>query len=359
MGNISKNLSVNAHLAKGDNMFRKDSIRILTPFIIIFVLFVSGCAQATQPVSTENIVPTPITTDIGDAVDAPDIYSNPETFLPALLQALIAQDTGKLQQWMTNPFLTGTWRFDQSETSPAEALDSLYTDQLGTKIQLELVKDTDLKALLGGIDPLSIPGSESGVMYAYLVSGWGKDGSDEAILFVTKEPADSLKWHGWMQIKGGFSGARTGGIQAYTNDALGFSVFLPKEYEVVNPSDSEVLFLAPGEGHPSDDRAAAFVFVEPLNGRTAEQVATQLAEDNKSVMGAGYTGANITVMEIDGEVAYSVDRLTGQDINRRVFMDHNDLLYWMMFVPDNPQASAYQQMEDLYAMIVNTFHFTQ
>ena len=340
-------------------MVYKQSIHILTPLLLIFALFLSGCAQAIQPVTTDEIVPTPVTSDSTDAVDNPDIFVDPEFFLPALLQALTAHDTGKLQQWMTNPFLTGTWRFDQSETSPAEALDSLYTDQLGTKIQLELVKDTDLKALLGGIDPLSIPGSESGVMYYYLVSGWGKDGGDEAILFITKQPDDSLKWHGWLQIKGGISGARIGGIQAYTDDALGFSVIVPKDYEVVNASDNEVMFMAPGEGHPSDDRAAAFINVEPANGRTAEQVATEISEDNKSVMGPGYTGGDITVMEIDGEAAYSVGGLTGQDLNRRLYIVHNDQLYWMIFVPDNPQAAAYLQMEDVYAMIVNTFQFTQ
>jgi len=340
-------------------MVYKQTIRILTPLLLIFALFLSSCAQAIQPVTTNENAPTPVTTDSVDAVDNPDIFADPEFFLPALLQALSAHETGKLQQWMTNPFLESTWRFNQSEISPDEAIYFLYADQLGTENKLELVKDVDLKTLMGGIDPLSIPGSESGVMYAYLVSGWGKDGCDEAILFITMEPADNLKWHGWMQIKGGFSGASIGGIQPYTDDALGFSVFLPKDYEVLHPSDSEVMFLAPGEGHPSDDRAGAFIFVEPVNGRTAEQVAIAISEDNKSVMGPGYTGGDITVMEIDGEPAYSVGGLTGQDINRRLYMVHNDQLYWMMFVPDTTLAPAYQQMEDLYAMIVNTFHFTR
>jgi len=340
-------------------MVYKQTIRILTPLLLIFALFLSSCAQAIQPVTTNENAPTPVTTDSVDAVDNPDIFADPEFFLPALLQALSAHETGKLQQWMTNPFLESTWRFNQSEISPDEAIYFLYADQLGTENKLELVKDVDLKTLMGGIDPLSIPGSESGVMYAYLVSGWGKDGRDEAILFITMEPADNLKWHGWMQIKGGFSGASIGLIQPYTDDALGFSVFLPKDYEVLHPSDSEVMFLAPGEGHPSDDRAGAFIFVEPVNGRTAEQVAIAISEDNKSVMGPGYTGGDITVMEIDGEPAYSVGGLTGQDINRRLYMVHNDQLYWMMFVPDTTLAPAYQQMEDLYAMIVNTFHFTR
>jgi hypothetical protein len=339
-------------------MVTKQTFHLFTPLLLIFALFLSSCAQATQPATTIENVPNSVTPGATDAVDSPDSFADPETFLPALLQALTAHDTGKLQQWMTNPFLESAWRSNQSEISPDEAIYFLYADQLGTDNKLELVKDADLKTLLGGIDPLSIPGSKSGVMYAYLVSGWGKDGSDEAILFITMEPADSLKWHGWMQIKGGFSGARIGGIQAFTDDALDFSMFLPKDYEVLHPSDSEVIFLAPGEGHPSDDRAAATIFVEPANGRTAEQVATAIAEDNKSVMGPGYTGGDITVMEIDGEPAYSVGGLTGQDINRRVYIVHNDMLYWMMFVPDNPQAAAYLQMEDVYAMILNTLNFT-
>jgi hypothetical protein len=45
-------------------------------------------------------------------------------------------------------------------------------------------------------------------------------------------------------------------------------------------------------------------------------------------------------------------------------MVHNDTVYHMTFMPDDPQAGegyqrAYQQMEDLYAMIVNTFDFIQ
>lgn len=340
-------------------MVHRQTIRILTPLLLIFALFLSGCAQAIQPVTTNENVPTPVTTVSADAIDNPNSFADPEFFLPALLQALTAHDTGKLQQWMTNPFLESTWRFNQSEISPDEAIYFLYADQLGTENKLELVKDADLKALLGGVDPFSIPGSESGVMYAYLVSGWGKDASDAAILFITMDPADNLKWHGWLQVKRGFSEAWLGGIQAYTNDALGFSLYQPKDYEVIFPNDNEVMFLAPGEGHPSDDRAAAFIYVEPANGRTAEQVATEIAEDNKSVMGPGYTGGDITVMEIDGEPAYSVGGLTGQDINRRLYMVHNDQLYWMMFVPDTTLAPAYQQMEDLYFMIVNTFRFTQ
>jgi hypothetical protein len=345
--------------AIGDHMSAKPTFRYLFLLVMMTVLVLSSCAPLTQPSVTVPIVPPTTLPTPTVEVDEPNIFADPAFFLPALLQALASHDTSNLSQWMTDPFLTGTWRIGKQEISPINALDMLYTDQLGAQSNLQVLKDVDLKTLLGGVDPLSIPGSESGVMFAYLVSGWGKDGSDEAILFITMEPADNLKWHGWMQVRGGFSGDRIGGIQAFTSNDHGFSVFLPKDYEVSNPNESEVMFLAPGEGHPSDDRAAAFVFVEPADGRTAEQVATEIAQDNKSVMGAGYTGGNITVLEIDGEAAYSVNELTGQDMNRRVYIVHNDQLYWLLFIPDNKQAAAYLQMEDLYAMVINTFNFTR
>jgi len=340
-------------------MLRKQPIRILPLLSLIAMLVLSSCAPLIQPVTTSGTAPTPILTEVKGGVDNPNVFVDPAVLQAALLQVLAAHDTENLQQWMTDPFFTGTWRGDRFDTSPADALKSLYADQLGAEIHLEPVKNADLKALLGGTDPLSIPSGEAGVMYAFLVSGWGKDGRDEAILFITLQADDNLKWHGWMQIRGGFSGARLGGIQPYKNDALGFSLYLPKGCEVPDPNASAVLFLAPGVGHPDENRAGAFISVEPANGRTAEQVATQLAEKTKVEMGAGYTGAAITVMDIDGEPAYSVSGLPGQDVNRQLFMVHNDLLYSLMFVPDSPRAAAYSQMEDMYAMIVNTFHFTK
>lgn len=65
-------------------------------------------------------------------------------------------------------------------------------------------------------------------------------------------------------------------------------------------------------------------------------------------------------MSIDGEKALVVKGLPGQDPNLQLFMVHNDLLYHMIFAPDDPQSVvAYRQMEDVYAMIVNTFHFAK
>jgi hypothetical protein len=41
-------------------------------------------------------------------------------------------------------------------------------------------------------------------------------------------------------------------------------------------------------------------------------------------------------------------------------MVRGDRLYHMTFSPNDSRAGkAYEQMQDLYAMIINTFHFTK
>ncbi len=238
--------------------------------------------------------------------------------------------------------------------SAAEALKSLYSEQLGPESKLALVSDADLKALMGGNDPLSIPGSDAGVTEAFLVSGWGKDGLDEAILFIARQAADDLKWRGWMRVQGGFSGARLGGIQRYQNDLHGYSLYLPKGYQVLDENADETLLLAPGEGDPGM-RGSAFIFVEPANSRTTEQVV-------EAFIAQQVPGLNISIgpaMDIEGSQALVVEGLPGQDPNRQLFMVHGDQLYHMTFVPDSPQAAGYRQMLDIYAMVTNTFHLTK
>jgi len=217
------------------------------------------------------------------------------------------------------------------------------------------VKDADLKALMGELDPLSLPRGDAGVTEAVLVSGWGKDGRDEAILFIARTPDNSLKWHGWIEIKGGFSGARLGGIQTYANEAYGYRVYLPKWVEIQETSPSSVLIMAPGVGHPGQQRAAAFIDVEPANGRSVEEIVEQVKAD----LGPGFNIPPGTAMGLDKALAIVLSGLPGQDVNRQLFVVYNDLLVHITFVPDTPQVGTpYWQMEDLYAMIVNTFHFT-
>ena len=216
-------------------MYRKPIFRFLPLLFLISMLALTGCGLVTQPVTRSGTAPTPVVSYGKGGVDNPDVFVDPEAFRAALLQALYARDTARLQMWMTEPFLTGTWRADLSDTPPADALKAILDEELTAGSTLTLVKSADLKALMGGTDPLTIPRADAEVVEAFLVSGWGKDGRDEAILFVARQANNSLMWHGWMQVKGGFSGARLGGSLPYQNDAHGYSLYLPKNFQVETP----------------------------------------------------------------------------------------------------------------------------
>ncbi len=306
--------------------------------------------QPTSPPATSLLTQPPVETA------PPNLSASLEDFKAALLKAIMDQDTAKLASWMTAPFLTGGWRADGSDTSPEDALQDLYTNYLGADNHLEWVEDADLPALMGGLDPLSMPRPEAAVIEAALVSGWGLDGRDEAILFISRLPDGSYKWHGWIVIKGGFSGARLGGLQPYTNPANGYSFFVPKSYEILETDPTNVMILAPGEGHPGEGRAAAFIYVKPAGGQTVEQIVEQFKAD----IGPGFEILPGTALGLDKSLAIVLGGLPGQDSNRQLFTVYNDLLYNIYFVPDNPKVGEpYWQMEDLYAQIVNTFHFTK
>lgn len=313
-------------------------------------------AQPTSPPATPLLTQPPGEANQSPVEAAPsNLPSSLGDFKASLLQAMMDGDTIKLAGWMTFPFLTGGWRADASDASPEDALQILYTSYLGADNLLEWVEDVDLPALMGGFDPLSLPRPEAGVVEAALVSGWGLDGRDEAVLFLSRLPDGSFKWHGWIVVQGGFSGARLGGLQLYTNQAYGYSFFIPKSYEIVETDPSNVMILAPGEGHPGEERAAAFVYVKPAGGQTVEQIVEQFKAD----IGPDFELLPGTALGLDKALAIVLGGIPGQDSNRQLFSVYNDQLYNIYFVPDNPKVGeAYWQMEDLYAMIVNTFHFT-
>jgi hypothetical protein len=102
-------------------------------------------------------------------------------------------------------------------------------------------------------------------------------------------------------------------------------------------------------GHPG----GAWIAVESASGQTVEQV----VEAFRTYV-AGYDIPPATVMGIEDTQALVLSGMPGQDITRHVFMVRDDRLYHLTFTPEDPQlGEAYRQMEDLYAMIVNTFHF--
>jgi hypothetical protein len=140
--------------------------------------------------------------------------------------------------------------------------------------------------------------------------------------------------------------------QEYTNQDFGFSLYYPNGYEVQSTYHHSITFLAPQgtQGH----RERAFMQVELAGDQTAEWYASRVKEENANL------GTTITssTMDIDSQPAQILGRLPGQNLNRQVFIIYKGILYHLTFMPDDPQAGEdYQQMETLYAAIVNSLHF--
>ncbi len=325
---------------------------LLVMVVLVLPVLLSACGALTTPVRTSGEAPTPVVRVEPAGTDDPNVFVETQPFKAALLQAIQSRDEALLARLTAERFTSGWWRGEMGGLPQADALRELYQDQLGENIQLKVAPGVDLPLLMGGINPLDILRPEANVIDALVISGWGKDGTDEAILFISRLPDNSLRWAGTLVIKGGFTSPETGGVEPFINAAHGYQMHIPKGYEVHQPNPREIVILAPQgtEGH----RERAFISVEPAGGRTVDQITADL----KTSALADVAAQPGTVLGLDTEMALVFDRVPSQDLMRMLFVVHEDRLYKMIFIPQDENAgTAYNQMRSLYAVVVNTFQF--
>ncbi|RPJ44602.1 MAG: hypothetical protein EHM21_10090 [Chloroflexi bacterium] len=326
--------------------------------ILLLSTLTPACAPLLAPVRTSGEAPTPIVrsetapTDGAGEASPGNGFVELAPFQAALLQAIQSRDKAKLEPLMAENFASGWWRGEMGDLARADALRELYQDQLGDEIKLGVAPGVDLPLLMGGTNPLDIPRPEVNVVDAIVVTGWGKDGKDEAILFVSRQPDNALRWAGTLVVKGGFTSPETGGVEPFVNKENGYQLYLPKGFEVQQSLPNHISILAPRgtQGH----RERAFITVEPANGRTVEQIVAEL----KATALADVAGQPGTVMGLDSEMALIFDRVPSQEFMRMLYVVHEDRLYTMIFIPqDETQGAAYNQMRNLFAVVANTFKF--
>lgn len=139
----------------------------------------------------------------------------------------------------------------------------------------------------------------------------------------------------------------------YTNQDFGFSLYYPKGYEVERTFVQKITFLAP-QGTPGE-RGRGWLEVERGLDQDAAWYANQAKQENANLVGVQISSS---VKVIDGQQAYVLGRVPGQELNRQVFVVYEGLLYHLTFLPDDPQTGeAYQQMETLYAAVIDSLRF--
>ena len=143
-------------------------------------------AQVNIPLSASTTLPSP--TDFGQT----------------LVTTLNAKNFDAAKSMMDQSFMMDFWLSQGTPYTPDLAVQQLQTNYIGPSTVLVADPNKDLNALLGG-NPYSIVGLDPTKSLALFVSGWGLDGKDEAILYITRRADGSLYWHSVLIAPGGFA----------------------------------------------------------------------------------------------------------------------------------------------------------
>ena len=141
-------------------------------------------------------------------------------------------------------------------------------------------------------------------------------------------------------------------VRLLINSVHEYCLQYPAEYDVFFPNESEIVLVKRSMLNVSEPNVR--IMVQPAGGMTVDEAADSFL--------AVYTLPEGDLVResltIDGEEAIMLDKLPGQEINRQVFVLHNDYLYQLSFLPmDENQPEMYAQAEALYFTVVNSFNF--
>jgi hypothetical protein len=132
-------------------------------------------------------------------------------------------------------------------------------------------------------------------------------------------------------------------MESFSSDQLGLCFSYPKGYTKI-PYNDTVEIIAP-ELPGSDLRGLFWLEISDSYNRSAEKIADQ------EMTLAGVDVDRWTV-KLDGEQAVVLDGMPGQDLQRRVYVVHQQNLFVLAFMPTRSEnKAANNEMEALYAAV--------
>jgi len=134
----------------------------------------------------------------------------------------------------------------------------------------------------------------------------------------------------------------------FSSDRLGLCFSYPQGYTHLPENDS-VEIIGPELPAP-DLRGLFWLEISDAYNRTAEKIA-----DQEMTYAAGLDVGRWSVT-LGGEQAVVLDGMPGQDLQRRVYVVHQQTLYVLAFMPTRSEYKvAGDQMEALYAAVMNSW----
>jgi hypothetical protein len=144
----------------------------------------------------------------------------------------------------------------------------------------------------------------------------------------------------------------TADLALLQDPAHGFCLLYPADYQVV-AGENNVGLVKDSLLNVSDPRLG--ITIEEAGERTATVIADAVMVDFPADIWPDITRSTISVAGVEAEV---LNNLPGQDLNRRVVLVHEGLLYDMLFSPlDDADKSTEGRLELFYNDIVDSFQF--
>jgi hypothetical protein len=144
--------------------------------------------------------------------------------------------------------------------------------------------------------------------------------------------------------------AATDALQRLVTPEGLYCLAYPAEYKVEKPNAGETILVIGGLLDASNPRA--HIRVMDAAGATADAVAEGIVKEFKD------SSLERTTQTVAGEPAVVLDKVPGQDINRRVLFTHGGLLYDLMFAPADPaEGEVFSRMAALQDQVLGSFTF--
>jgi hypothetical protein len=132
------------------------------------------------------------------------------------------------------------------------------------------------------------------------------------------------------------------------SDRLGLCFSYPKGYTQLPSTD--IMEIAAPELPGTDTKGLFWLEISDSYDRTAEKIA-----DEEMTYAAGVDVGRWT-MTLGGEQAVVLDGMPGQDLQRRVYIVHQQTLYVLAFMPTRSEnKTANDQMEALYTAVTGSW----
>lgn len=154
-----------------------------------------------------------------------------------------------------------------------------------------------------------------------------------------------------IAVAEGECAAPTADTQLIENRAQGYCLLLPAAYLSSETSPGDFDYFVGSQLGVSDPRL--FVHIEGANGRTPDQA----ADEWLAFFGLPFEPERNADVTLAGEPVVQLDGVPGQDIQRILFVVHEDRLYRLTLVPAGPDDAIYEATLALYDQLLDSWRF--